>query len=150
MKRILLALLIGGATLTSLSSCTKEYITNSLPGVTHNVTVKSNEWKLDGTSRTTFVRSIPFREIDAQYFDYGQVAVAISFDEAPTFFINIPSSKVSTKRATYNFRVEYTFTDNKLDGVLNIYADDLGTGTAIAPPDMLAKVTLTDADNGGN
>lgn len=150
MKRILLALLIGGATLTSLSSCTKEYITNSLPGVTHNVAVKSSEWKFDGTSRTTFVRSIPFREIDAQYYDYGQVAVAISFDEASDFFINIPSPNVPTKRTKYNFRVEYTFTDNKLDGVLNIYAEDTGIGTAIAPPDMLAKVTLSDADNGGN
>ncbi|MDH5827692.1 hypothetical protein [Sphingobacterium faecium] len=152
MKRILLALLIGGATLTSLSSCTKEYITNQnfLPGVTHNVALKSSDWKFDGTSRRIFVRSIPFKEIDTKYYDFGQVAVAISFDEAPDFFINIPAFDVPTKRAKYNFRVEYSYTDNKLDGVLNIYAEDTGISTAIAPPDMVAKVTLSDADDGGN
>lgn len=150
MKRLLLAALIGTAALVSFSSCKKEYITNSLPGVTYKFAVPGADyqWKTEGNPRT-FVISVPFNEIDSKYFDYGQVAVAISFNDSPDFYINLGANNVPTKNGLYNFRTEYTFFDGKVDGNLNIYADYLGTGTATPPPPFQAKVTLTDGENGG-
>ena len=151
MKRILLALLIGGATLTSLSSCTKEYITNPLPGVTYKFAVPGDKYKWQTSSTPkSFEISVPFNEIDAKYFEYGQVAVAISFNDSPGFYINIGADKVPTSNGPYNFRTEYSFYDGKLDGFLNIYADYLGSGIATPPPNFQAKVTLTDGENGDN
>ncbi|MEZ0454398.1 hypothetical protein ACR78Z_11970 [Sphingobacterium thalpophilum] len=151
MKRLLLAALIGTATLVSFSSCKKEYINNPLPGVTYKFSVPGDDyqWKTEGNPRT-FVISVPFREIDAKYFDYGQVSVAISFKDSPDFYINLGANNVPTKLGPYNFRVEYSFTDGNIDGDLNIYADYLGTGTATPPPPFTAKVTLTDGEDGGN
>ena len=151
MKRLLLAALIGTAALVSFSSCKKEYVTNYLPGVTYTFSVpgENYNWKTDGSPKS-FVVSVPFNEIDSQYFEYGQVAVAISFDDNPDFYINIPSNSVPTQNGMFNFRVEYSFYDGKIDGNLNIYADYIGSGTPVTPPKFQGKVTLTDADNGGN
>ena len=150
MKRLLLAALIGTAALVSFSSCKKEYITNSLPGVTYKFAVPGDnyQWKTEGNPRT-FVISVPFNEIDSKYFEYGQVAVAIAFNSNPDFYINLNGNNIPTTSGPYNFRVEYSFYDGKVDGDLNIYADYLGTGTATPPPPFQAKVTLTDGENGG-
>jgi len=138
MKRILLALLIGGATLTSFSSCTKEYITNPLPGLTYNVDIPTADWKT--SSVNSYVATLDFsKELDAPYINFGQVTVAISFDNDKDYFINIPSAV-----GLYNYRVEYKL------GVVNIFADYVGNGTGARPTPMRAKVTFTDGEDRGN
>ncbi len=120
------------------SGCTKEYVTNYLPGVSYNVEVKSNTWtQITGT--TAYEQVLDFPELDAKYFNYGHVGVAISFDNDPNYFVNIPSAV-----GDYNYRVEYAV------GKVYVYADYVGTQTPAKPSDMLVKITLTDADDGGN
>jgi hypothetical protein len=139
MKRLLFAALIGTATLVSFSSCTKEYVTNYLPGVSYKTEVKSNSWAVDQAGYS-FSNELDFPELDAKYFDHGHVGVAVSFDNDPAFFINVPSAI-----GDYNYRVEYKI------GKVYLYADYVGSNTRPAPPtDMFVKVTLTDADDGGN
>lgn len=138
MKRLLLAALIGTAALVSFSSCKKEYVTNYLPGVSYNTKVASSSWAVD-QSGYSFSNELDFPELDAQYFDYGHVGVAVSFDNDQSFFINIPSAI-----GPYNYRVEYKI------GKVYLYADYVGADNKpVRPKDMLVKVTLTDADNGG-
>lgn len=140
MKRLLLAALIGTAALVSFSSCKKEYISNYLPGVSYTFDVPNNsfgDWKrVSGTN--TFELQIPFPELDKKYFDTGHVNVAISFNDDKEYFRNIPSAI-----GAYDYRVDYTI------GKVIVYADYLGTGTPPVPKEMIMKVTLTDADNGG-
>ncbi len=139
MKRLLLAALIGTAALVSFSSCKKEYVTNYLPGVTFNTKVVSSSWGVDKTGYS-FSNELDFPELDAKYFDYGHVGEAVSFDNDPNYFINIPSAI-----GPYNYRVEYKI------GKVYLYADYVGSDNKpVRPDNMLVKVTLTDADNGGN
>jgi len=142
MKRLLFAALIGTATLVSFSSCKKEYITqevNVLDGVTFSTNVKSSSWAVD-QSGYSFSNELDFPELDAKYFNFGHVGVAISFDNDKDFFINIPSAV-----GPYNYRVEYKI------GKVYLYADYVGNDNKpVRPTDMFVKVTLTDATNGGN
>ncbi|MGE8292142.1 MAG: hypothetical protein ACN6ON_10695 [Sphingobacterium sp.] len=142
MKRLLFAALIGTATLVSFSSCKKEYITqevNVLDGVTFSTNVKSSSWAAD-QSGYSFSNELDFPELDAKYFNFGHVGVAISFDNDKDFFINIPSAV-----GPYNYRVEYKI------GKVYLYADYVGNDNKpVRPTDMFVKVTLTDATNGGN
>lgn len=141
MKRILLALLIGGATLTSLSSCTKEYVTNYLPGVTYKFDLPSEsigDWKRIGTTGSYRIE-IPFPELDQKYHDFGVVNIAISYNNKPNSFINIESADDN-----YDYKVESEV------GKITIVAHYLGKDGPFAPDPMLMKVTLTDADDGGN
>ncbi|MFD2906891.1 hypothetical protein [Sphingobacterium anhuiense] len=139
MKRILLALLIGGATLTSLSSCTKEYITNFLPGVTYTTAVPTADWDLiAGTD--TYVVELDFPELDKKYFDLGTVTVAMKTKSNPNQYEIIPA-----EIDNYSYSANYSI------GKVKIYAKDIGTSSIIkSPEDMTVKITLTDADNGGN
>ncbi|MCW8309984.1 hypothetical protein K7A41_01980 [Sphingobacterium sp. InxBP1] len=141
MKRLLFAALIGTATLVSFSSCKKEYITNYLPGVSYTFDIPNDsfgDWKrISGTN--TFVIEVPFPELDRQYFETGHVNVAISFNnDRPDYFRNIPSAI-----GAYDYRVDYKI------GQVIVYADYVGIGTPAVPGEMIMKVTLTDADNGG-
>ncbi|RKE52999.1 hypothetical protein [Sphingobacterium detergens] len=142
MKRLLFAALIGTAALVSFSSCKKEYITqevNVLDGVTFSTNVKSSSWVAD-QSGYSFSNELDFPELDAKYFNFGHVGVAISFDNDKDFFINIPSAV-----GPYNYRVEYKI------GKVYLYADYVGNDNKpVRPTDMFVKVTLTDATNGGN
>ncbi|GEM65568.1 hypothetical protein SF1_35500 [Sphingobacterium faecium NBRC 15299] len=141
MKRILLALLIGGATLTSLSSCTKEYITNEnfLPGISYTAAVPTADWDLiAGTN--TYVVELDFPELDKKYFDHGTVTIAMKTKSNPTQYEIIPATIDN-----YNYSANYSI------GKIKIYAKEVGSSTIIkSPEDMTVKITLTDADNGGN
>lgn len=148
MKRLLLAALIGTATLVSFSSCKKEYVTNYLPGVSYVRPVPSDGWKRDENNPIIFRHTLKFNELDSKYFDYGHVGVAITFNYDPskgyaTSYTNIPAEYIGN----YSYTVDYEV------GYVIIYASYVGApvnGTPPPPPNMYAKVTLTDADNGGN
>lgn len=137
MKRLLLALAITSASLVTLNSCTKEYITNSLPGVSYVYPVKSNQWvRISGTNTYEFRQSMP--NLDDRYFQDGQVSVAISYDNNKTTYEIIP--------ATIE---DYDYSANYSIGVVRIFAEDIGTGSTINPPgDMYIKIVLTDTEIG--
>lgn len=138
MKRILLALAIAGASLATLSSCTKEYITNnSLPGVSYVYPVKSNQWtRISGTNTFEFRQNIG--DLDDRYFQDGNVSVAISYDNNKTTYEIIP--------ATIE---DFDYSANYSIGVVRIFAEDIGGGSTVSPPgDMYIKVVLTDNEIG--
>lgn len=139
MKRILLAFAIASASLLTLNSCTKEYITNnnSLPGVSYVYPVKSNQWtRISGTNTYEFRQNIA--DLDDRYFQDGHVSVAISYDNNKTTYEIIP--------ATIE---DYDYSANYSIGVVRIFAEDIGSGVTIAPPDdMYIKVVLTDTEIG--
>ncbi|WP_164108782.1 MULTISPECIES: hypothetical protein [Sphingobacterium] len=138
MKRILLALAIAGASLATLSSCTKEYITNnSLPGVSYVYPVKSNQWtRISGTNTFEFRQNIG--DLDDRYFQDGNVSVAISYDNNKTTYEIIP--------ATIE---DFDYSANYSIGVVRIFAEDIGSGSTVSPPgDMYIKVVLTDNEIG--
>ncbi|SKB47193.1 hypothetical protein SAMN05660841_00729 [Sphingobacterium nematocida] len=139
MKRILLALAIAGASLATLSSCTKEYITNnnSLPGVSYVYPVKSSQWvRINGTNTYEYRQNIT--DLDDRYFQDGHVSVAISYDNNKTTYEIIPATI-----ADYDYSANYSI------GVVRIFAEDIGTGNTVNPPeDMYIKVVLTDTEVG--
>ncbi|MGJ1196725.1 hypothetical protein ACR777_10265 [Sphingobacterium spiritivorum] len=135
MKRILLALLVIGTTI-GLSSCTKEYITNSLPGVSYVYTVSPGDWqRVSGTN--SFVREIAISNLDERYFEDGHVSVAISYDTAPTVYEIIPAEID-----------DYSFSANYSIGRVRVYAKDISGLAPVAPAKLLVKVVLTDAEIG--
>ncbi|WP_293886582.1 MULTISPECIES: hypothetical protein [unclassified Sphingobacterium] len=149
MKRLLFAALLGTAALVSFSSCKKEYVTNYLPGVSYVTAVPSNGWVRDSNNPYNFRHELKFDELDAKYFDYGHVGVAITFNYDPskghaTSYTNIPAEYIGN----YSYTIDYEV------GFVIIYASYVGTppvtGAPLPPPNMYAKITLTDADNGGN
>ncbi|PUV22774.1 MULTISPECIES: hypothetical protein [Sphingobacterium] len=148
MKRLLLAALIGTAALVSFSSCKKEYVTNYLPGVSYVTPVPSNGWVRNNNNPSNFSHELKFDELDAQYFDYGHVGVAITFNYDPnkghaTSYTNIPAEYIGNYSYTFDYEVGYV--------IINAaYVGAPVNGTPPPPPNMYAKVTLTDADNGGN
>lgn len=135
MKKILLALLIGTATVAATSSCTKEYITNYLPGISYTPTIHSSDW--DESATGFYATDIDFPELDEVYYQSGTVQVAIK-RAGQTGFDVIPATIDG---------VHYSFSYDL--GVVTLYAEDRNVN--YFPPDnMLVKVTLTDADDGGN
>ena len=141
MKRLLFAALIGTATLVSFSSCKKEYVTNYLPGVSYTFDAPSDKinWKhIENTN--SFILEVPFPELDDAYYNYGTVQIAIKTKAQPNQFEIIPA-KID----------EYSYSANYSVGKIRIYAENLTGDDVIYAPDQLSiKVTLTDADNGGN
>lgn len=136
MKRILLALLIGGATLTSLSSCTKEYITqevNVLDGVSYVYPVNSNQWTKNGN---IYSIEIAVKDLDAQYYENGHVSVAVNFVDSKTYEL-IPSIIFG-----------HDYSSNYSIGKVRIFARDVSGLTPKAPNDMDIKIVLTDATAG--
>src|SRR5690606_39985284 len=77
MKKILLAIAIASASLVTFNSCTKEYITNYLPGVSYVYTIKSNQWSQSEPRVFKYEQNMP--DLDARYFEDGHVSVAISY-----------------------------------------------------------------------
>lgn len=139
MKRILLALAIASASLVTLNSCTKEYITNYLPGVTYTPTIAAGDWTRDGNSNV-YYKNLDFPELDAQYYDFGTVQVQLEFADSKGFYNAIPAT---IKGIHYSF-------DYKI-GMVTIFAEDRAGETVNAlDKSIKAKITLTDADNGGN
>ncbi len=136
MKRFLLALVVIGMTI-GLSSCTKEYITNYLPGVSYVVPVKSNEWTLEANN--VYRKDIPMKDLDKAYFEDGHVSVAISFDGPGNEdrYEIIPAEIFG-----------YSFSSNYSIGIVRIYAKDISSGPTQSPDGLLVKIVLTDADPG--
>ncbi|MDR2285425.1 MAG: hypothetical protein LBE37_19590 [Sphingobacterium sp.] len=139
MKRLLLAFAIAGASLITLNSCTKEYITNYLPGITYTPTIKGKDWTVDQGS-IVYYKELVFPELDAKYFNSGTVQVHLEFADDKGFYNAIPAT---IKGIHYSF-------DYKV-GLITIFAEDRAGQTENAlDKDIRAKITLTDADNGGN
>jgi hypothetical protein len=135
MKRVLLALAIASASLVTLSSCTKEYITNYLPGYSYVYTIKSNQWVQVEPKVYRFEQNIA--DLDELYFEDGHVSVAISYDNNETTYEIIPATIGN-----------YIFTANYSIGKVRIYAEYRGAGTPTPPASMLTKIVLTDNEIG--
>lgn len=136
MKRILLALAIASASIVTLNSCTKEYVTNYLPGYSYVYTIKSNQWQTTDVPRTfVFEQSIP--DLDKRYFEDGHVSIAISYDNNETTYELIPATI-----EVYEFSANYSI------GKVRIYARDIGSGAAQKPDNMITKIVLTDNEIG--
>lgn len=146
MKKFLLALAIGGASLLSFNSCTKEYITNEnyLPGVSYVYPIASNDWVKNGI---LYEKVIPMSQLDARYFEDGHVNVAISFDSNSAFYENIPADLSSFYGN--NVYVLHSYSAKYKIGQVIITAEPLGNVDR-APESMITKIVLTDADNGQN
>ena len=135
MKRLLLAFAIATASLATLSSCTKEYITNYLPGVSYVYPIKSNQWTQTEPRVYRFIQSMP--DLDDVYFEDGHVSVAISYDNNETTYELLPATIGN-----------YIFTANYSVGQVRIFAEYRGAGTPTPPANMLTKIVLTDAEVG--
>lgn len=136
MKKILLALAIASASLVTFNSCTKEYITNPVPGVSYVYTIESGDWSFDKNNRTFFAE-INMADLDSRYFEDGHVSVAISYDSNPNTYEIIPA-----------VIEDYEFSANYSIGKVRIFARDIGLGDAIAPESLITKIVLTDAEIG--
>lgn len=139
MKKILLALAIAGASFATLSSCTKEYITeehyNYLPGVSYVYTIKSNQWTQTEPKVYRFEQNIA--DLDNRYFEDGHVSVAISYDSNETTYELIPATI-----GNYHFSANYSV------GKVRIFAEYRGSGTPVAPANMITKIVLSDNEIG--
>lgn len=135
MRKILLALAIGCASLVTLNSCTKEYVTNYLPGVSYVYPIKSDQWSLDGDTYI-FEQAIP--ALDNAYFEDGHVSLAISYDNNETVYEIVPAVIEN-----------YSFSANYSIGKVKIFAEEIGNTPTIQPPaNMIIKIVLTDAEIG--
>lgn len=135
MKRILLALLIGGATLTSFSSCTKEYITPVSKTMVYERV--ANQWQSNGNTTKSKYVDLAVPELTNYYVDQGVITLAMSFDNEKTYN-GIPAT---IDGVSYNY--DYT------TGSVRIYAQDpiFQNSTIVDVPDrVFVKVTLTESD----
>ena len=141
MKRILLALAIASASLVTLNSCTKEYITNYLPGVSYPVEIKTNTWTQISAGSNIYSTTLPFPELDQQYYNSGTVQVALQLSDDQGYFDSYNAIPATINGIHYSF--EYFV------GEVVVYAE-IQTNDATLDIDypMKAKVTLTDADAG--
>ena len=135
MKKILLALAIASASLVTLNSCTKEYITNYLPGYSYVYTIKSNQWVQIEPGVYRYEQNIA--DLDSRYFEDGHVSVAISYDNNKTTYELLP--------ATIG---DYIFTANYSIGKVRIFAEYRGGLPRVTPEDMITKIVLTDNEIG--
>ncbi|GAA4147588.1 hypothetical protein GCM10022216_33660 [Sphingobacterium kyonggiense] len=134
MKKLLLALAIGTASLVSFSSCTKE-TNNYTNGYSYVYTVESSQWKaIPEANRPTYEVVIDVPDLDKQYFEDGEVSVAALFAGNPDFYEIIPGSI-----GDYHFSANYGI------GSVAVYAEYRGPGSAVKPEKMLVKIVLTDA-----
>lgn len=131
MKKILLAFLIGTATLGTLSSCTKEYY-EMVPSISIIFERNANQWQ--GTDKQAYI-TLPVPELTSYYVKQGLVSVAMSEDDEKTY-----KSLSTSKGQAYSF--EYGV------GFVTIRAEDPVLGDYfVEVPDLAHfKVTLTDAD----
>ncbi|MGB3064496.1 hypothetical protein [Sphingobacterium thalpophilum] len=139
MKRLLLAALIGTATLVSFSSCKKEYITQEIsmyPGSSYFFEKNSNAWTKVG-NENLWRLDLPINGLSQDLKDYGDVSVAISFNaNNPGAYQAIPAQIFG-----HNYSFEYSVQK------VTIYAEGL-TSNATAPGDMAVKIVITNAEEG--
>jgi len=136
MKNFLLALSVATAALATFAGCTKEYVTNYLPGVSYTVEVKTGAWLETSPGSGVFFADLDFPELDADYFRYGSVQVAIQFGNSRRYDI-VPATIDNV-----HYSVSYVV------GTVTLYAEDRFLNP-LPPGDTTVKITLTDADNGG-
>lgn len=140
MKKILLAFAVASASLMTLNSCTKEYITNYLPGVSYTPTISPDKWSKLSDNSNIYLTTLDFRELDRQYYETGTVQVALEFNHAKGIYNAIPAT-INGIHYSFEYRI----------GSINILAEILPGGTTLdIDSNIKAKITLTDADNGGN
>ena len=133
MKKILLALLIGTATLATTSSCKKEYYT-VVPSITAVYSRTANQWVSQSQNTKYVDLSVP--ELSQYYVNQGIVTLAISFDEEKTYN-GLPT--------TIN-GISYSFDYTK--GSVRIYAQDpINADVTVLVPKLIhVKVSLSESD----
>jgi len=140
MKKILLALLIGTATLATTSSCTKEYY-DVVPSITAVYTRTANQWgtQITNTQTGKYVTryvDLEVPELSNYYVDQGIVTLAISFDGEQTYN-GLP--------ATINgisYKYDYTTKSVRISAQDPII-DDV---PVLVPEKVVIKVSLTRSD----
>ena len=135
MKKILLAFLLGTATLAVGTSCTKEYYDTVVPSITMVYERTASQWETLTPNNKIVTLSVP--ELTSYYVQQGIVNVAISFDGEA----NYSTLPATIDGVSYNY--EYTA------GSLTIYAQDpiAQNGSSInVPQRAFFKVSLTEAD----
>ncbi len=137
MKKILLAFAIGTASLLSFSSCTKEYVTNYLPGYSYVFPLSSGDWVK--TADNTYEAVISMPELDDVYYEDGHVNVAIQFENNVGTYYNVPAENPGDRGHSYN--AYYSV------GKVYLKAFDLFTEN-VKPEAMRVKIVLTDAEIG--
>lgn len=144
MKKILIAFALATASLVTFSSCTKEYITNNnyLPGVTYIAEITPNTWTPIAPGSNIYSIDIPFPELDNQYFDLGTVQVALQLSNNAGYLNNYNAAPATINGIHYSY--EYFV------GKITVFAEILTNDTNLdIDRKIKAKVTLTDAENGG-
>ncbi|WDF67767.1 hypothetical protein PQ465_15870 [Sphingobacterium oryzagri] len=137
MKKILFAVLLGTASLALTTGCTKEYITNNyLPGVSITTNITAQDWTVERPG--LYSVDLDFPELDEIYYQNGSVQVAVQ--------LGGPSGGYDILPATIG---DFHYSINYFVGSVQIFAENRSGSTA-APSAMVAKITLTDAENGGN
>lgn len=133
MKKILLAFLVGTATLAVTSSCTKEYY-DVVPSITMVYQRTANQWGVDELDTDYVDLNVP--ELRDYYVNQGIVNVAISFDDEQTYFA------VPTTLDGIAYSYDYT------TGSVRLYAQDpIEGGIAVPiPQHLFIKISLTEAD----
>ena len=135
MKKILtiLCIALAAVTVTTVSSCKKEYITQASPNQTILFNVPTTAWTLssDGKSYSTVI-STP--EIDSYFNDYGGVLAYISLSTG--VYEQIPE--------VYN-GVSYSYTHNA--GAVVLYAQSYDGTTPVKPAALVFKLLLLSSTN---
>lgn len=136
MKRILLALTIGSASLISFTSCTKEYIDyyETVPSKTMIYERTASQWQGSGNTRYIDL-SVP--ELTSYYLRQGIVSVAFSTNNESTY--NAIPATIEAVSYSFDYQV----------GSIRVYMEDpiLDDGITLTPPShVVFKVSLTDAD----
>ena len=142
MKKILLAFAIATASLATLSSCTKEYIT--LTSRTYDPTIESTKWSRVSGATNLYSTTLDFPEINGRIVDDGNVQVSLRFTGANGKLL----SSYNTIPATIN-GIHYS---HEIDaGVLIIYAEILrNTGDLDIDHLIQAKVIISESEYAGN
>lgn len=136
MKKLLLALAIGSASLLTLNSCTKEYIDyyETIPSKTMVYERSANSWQ--GTGNRRYL-DLPVKELTQYYINQGIVTVAMSTDNEKSYQA-IPATIDGV-----SFSFDY------VTGSVRIYAEDpiMENGINVAvPANAVFKISLTEAD----
>lgn len=133
MRKLLLASVITSIVILTLSSCTKEYFNEYLPGRTFIYERTADQWR--GDNNDAFLE-LQIKELDTQLMLQGSVTIAMSSNNEATYY-TIP--------ATIN-GVAYSFEYSR--GKIIIKAQDpvLEDFDVTVPDLSVFKITLTDAD----
>ncbi|TDS16285.1 hypothetical protein [Sphingobacterium paludis] len=132
MKKILLAFLLGTATLAVGTSCTKEYYDTIFPSFTLVYQRTADQWQ--GTDNQAILRlSVP--ELTLERLRQGVVTVAYSDDNEVTY------KSIGTQSGqSYSFQYGVGYVDIKAEDPI------LGDFFVEVPETIFIKVTITDAD----